>query len=337
MKRSCALLSIFSLFLASLCSDARLMASHADVGVGTPTEVPLISFIWQDLFDETFDAGDDAMFIRSDKPASTTFGDGFELAVLTLDGEGDADHEYVGAVFVEESRYPVEDFPEQTGLLHGDYDGQSVMVQWEFYLDAVSGRIVNANGQSRIVAAYVYVFDFQGLGAYSDGGFRIENLIPLRRTISLTAADDHAFKLSGLGSEYITTDDCSQIDPGAVCSLELCHCLNRLKTKLDDKLDGCDSWGPWAQGLATGCGIGGAGAGAKAGSKRGGIVGAIIGTVVGACAGVVVGELTHQSWEKGKCRQEARNEYWRDVNIARYERFDECLNRDPRSFHCPVP
>jgi hypothetical protein len=336
MKYPCVLFSVFSLFLISLCSGSWAMAAHSDTGVGSPTEVPLIAFVWQDLFGEPFDAGDDAMFIRSDKPASTSFGDGFELAVLTLDGEGDADEEYVGAVFIEESRYPDEDFPEQSGFLQGEHDGATMTVRWRFWLDAVSGRIINAAGQSRIVSAYVYVVDFEGMGAYADGGLRIENLVPVKRMLSLSAADDFAFMLSGLETPRVDLQDCAHIDPADVCALALCQCENRANQKLDDELDLCDSWGPISWSFAAGCAIpAGGGAGAAAGAKRGGLFGIAVGAVVGACAGVIAGELTLQSYEKGACRMRARTAFGKHLNWAMNE-FNDCNERVPPSYNCPI-
>lgn len=266
MKHSCAFFSIVSYLLVSLCFGSRLMAASLDTVSDSPTEVPLIAFVWQDLFDETFDAGEDSMFILFDKPVSTSFGNGYELAVLNFDGSGDADNEYDGAVFIEESRYPDAEFPEQSGFVQGDYNGTLVTVRWRFWLDTVAGRIVNATGQSRIVAAYVYVCDFEGIGAYEGGGFRLDNLVPVRRTFSLSAADNHAFKLSGLETPRADIQNCANIDPSDFCALKLCQCENRIANRLDDDLADC-GWGPVSWGASSLCAGVGASAGIKAGWK----------------------------------------------------------------------
>jgi hypothetical protein len=297
-------------------------------------EIPLIAFIWDDLFDESFDAGDDGLFIRSDIPASTSFGNGFELAVLAFDGAGDADHEYEGAVFIEHTRYPVEDFPDQTGYFQGQYEGVTIPVQWRFWLDAVSGRIVNSDGESRIVAAYVYVVDFEGLGSYTNSGLRVENVVPVRRKLSLSTADNFAFMLAGLETPRADIQDCADIDPSDVCALGHCQCENRAGQKLDDELDLCDNWGPISWSLAGGCGIAGVGAGAKAGAKRG-PWGIAIGIVAGACAGAIAGELTFQSWEKGDCRRRAQTQFGTNLNWAMNE-FNDCDERNPTSYNCPI-
>lgn len=299
-------------------------------------EIPLIAFIWDDLFAESFDAGDDGLFIRSDIPASTSFGNGFELAVLAFDGAGDADHEYEGAVFIEHTRYPVEDFPDQTGYLQGQYEGITIPVQWRFWLDAVSGRIVNSDGESRIVAAYVYVFDFEGLGTYSEGGVRLENLVPVRRKLSLSTADNVAFMLSGLETPRADMQSCAHIDPSDVCALKYCQCENLAADKLADDLDQCDDWGGLSTGIATGCTLAGAGAGAgaKAGAKRGLIWGIAVGTVVGACVGIIAGEITFQSIERGDCRFRARTDFGKRLNQA-LTAFNNCNQLIPPDYTCP--
>lgn len=334
MKVSAVLFSALALFFVSLFSGGQLLAAESDPGAGTPTEIPPIAFVWEDLFGGSFDAGEDAMFIRSDLPASTSFGEGFELAVLSLDGEGGAVDEYDGAVFVEESRYPVETFAEQTGFMQGDYNGTTVTVQWRFWLDSVSGRVVNTAGESRIVAAYVYVVDLEGLGMYTDSGVKIENLIPMKRTLSMLAADDYAFVLAGLADPRADLQDCSDIDPADVCALGLCQCENRAADKEDDALAACDDWGAVSWGVGLGCGVPAAIAGGKAGARYG-PWGLVIGVALGSCAGMLAGEITAQSYERGACRQRAQTQFGNDVRWAGNE-FSDCNERVPPYYNCPI-
>lgn len=305
-------------------------------GGSTPSQAPAVAFIWQDLYGDVYTAGEDGLWLRSDLSVSTPHGDGVEIVAIKIDSQQNVVQEHTGSIFVEHTRYPAYWFPVQSSFISFDYNGSPLVVKVSCWIDVVSGRMINSTGTERIVASLVYVVDYEGIGAQSGAGVKVEHLLPFHRSTSLETADTRAFRMSAIDiydGEQIDLPDCSQFDD--YCEHQFCLCENEHQIAYEGAMDLCDGFNDvtLSVGTATACAGGSAVLGAKVGAKRGGFWGTILGTLVGGCAGAATGFFTVEAIEDAACRQTAETRRQIDLQFSRNE-LAKCRNSEPPSFTC---
>ncbi len=268
------------------------------------------------------------MFFRTDLPVLVDGEDGFEVAVLGVTvGDPDLADEYIGASFVEYSRYDVMSFDWESEFLQEN----GVIVYATVKMDAVSGTLHNADGDNRIVAGWSYILELAGTGGFSGSSVTVENFIPMDRFLSLEKADAQAAFLADIPTETIE-DDCSGLTG---CELQYCLCLQDIALVYSSALGNCrGNNNPGAivnAGIAAG--IAGAAIGAKAGIKKG-PWGAAIGTAFGGTVGWIAGGSAARDIINSQCRRKAKvanivNRQWASNQLDRCVEFG-------LPFVCPV-
>ncbi len=324
-KRQSVNFSLITIVLSIFTSVS--IAQSTGIGVD-PIEITTIETVWSDLFGDLFEEGSNAMFFRTDLPVQVDGEDGFEVAVLdvTVDDPDFAD-EYVGASFVEHSRYSVMSFHRESEFLQEN----GVVVYATVKMDAVSGTLHNAEGDNRIVAGWSYILELKGTGGFSDSSVIVENFVPMDRFLSIAKADARAVFLADIPEEAAIVD-CSTLDG---CEQQYCYCLENIDLIYQCAIANCSGFSDPGVIVAAGTagGVAGAGIGFKASTKKG-PWGTAIGTAFGVVVGYIAGGSTAAGIVNSQCRREAKtakiiNSRWASNYLER------CLTSG-EPYVCPV-
>ena len=292
-------------------------------------ELELIELVWHDLFGGEFDGEQNGLFFRADLPVVIDGEERFDVAVLDVGSEVDFDV-YSGASYKEHSSYQVFNF--HGGSSFVEHEGNVLHIST--HIDSVAGVLHNSEGESRILAGYVYVFSIDGTGPLWGSGISLSCFMPTKRFLSIEAADGYAFNRSYIPEEVDVTD-CIYIED--YCEQQMCFCVADEDARFDCDTQLCNGitdpdlfWGGIGGGIVVGGGVG-----LRASAKKGNFWGVILGTAGAAILGGAAAGLIVEADRDRNCRSKANTKHNANKRFIRNE-FARCRSLSDPVYVCPV-